>query len=314
MKTITRLLCIAVILSIPLALLADERDGYRSGGFYYDRPSDRGDSRLSGSVRLTDKNGRTMQITVGGRNQKIRLGDGYRVFSGSRRMDLDDIRKGDSVSIEGYRSKGNEFIALTIYIGSRYDSRDDQRYDNRRYDDRRYGDSIQARVVRDTTILSRTLRVSNLGDRYRDTFDVNVLKDADVVKEGRRISVHEIRTGDVIDAQGSWSGSDFTAYYIHVSDNYERAYGETGDDRTIRGEVQKLDYRDMKFTLDTGPDKLKINGDRSRISSSGRDADFRDIREGDIVYVTGPLDGRSINAYTIEIGRGYRSSRDGYYR
>ena len=104
MKTITRLLCIVIMISIPMALLAAERDDYRSRDSYYDRPTDRGDARLFGVVKTTDKNGHTMQIVIGGRTERIRLADGFHVYSGNRSIDIDYVRKGESVRIEGYRS------------------------------------------------------------------------------------------------------------------------------------------------------------------------------------------------------------------
>ena len=223
MKTITRLLCIVVILSIPMALLAAKKDDGRSRDSYYDRPTDRGGERLTGSIRAADGRGHSLELDIGGRSQRVRLDDRSQVYSGSRRIDVDDLRKGDSVRIECRRSSGNEFIGLMIYLlarnEARNDARDDYRYDSRY--GRQYQDSIQARVTRETGIFNRTLRVAALdGNRYRPTFDVDVLKDADVIKNGRRISVHEIRTGDVVEIEGRWRGSDFIASFVQVSDDW----------------------------------------------------------------------------------------------
>ena len=179
--------------------------------------------RLFGALKSTDKHGGKMQIVIGGKTRHIRLTDDTRLYSGSRRIDVDDLRKGDSVRIECRRSSGNEFIGLMIYLLARNDTRNDAR-DDYRYDSRygrQYQDSIQARVTRETGIFNRTLRVAALdGNRYRPTFDVDVLKSAEVIKHGRRISVHEIRTGDVVEIEGRWRGSDFIASFVQVSDDW----------------------------------------------------------------------------------------------
>ena len=303
MKTITRFLCFVILISIPAALLAAPKYDYGSRDSYYDRPTDRNGVTISGSVRTTDKHGRTIQLTIGSRTEKCRLADGFRVYSGSRTIDIDDLRKGDYVRIEGYREKSNQFIALTIYAGAN---------DSRRYDDRRYEASIRARVVRDTSVFNRTLRVTALdGGNYNDTFDLDVAKDARVTRRGRSISVHEIRSGDIVDASGYWQGSDFIARVVEVSEGYSPWQGDNRgrDYRTIEGVVQDgIDYRTMKFTLDNGPDKFKVYAESARVVRNGNTVDFREVRRDQVVTISGRLDGHTLYADHVDIS-GYTDRR-----
>lgn len=319
MKTLMKLVCILVLISIPMALLAAKKDDSRSGDSYYSRPNDRANVSFSGSVTTTDKHGHTMQIEIGGRSQRFRLSNDVRVYSGSRTIDLDELRRGDGVRIEGYRSNGNEFIGLTIYAGSNNYSNDG--YYSR--DGRRNGqDSIHGRVVKTATIFSRNLRVEDLDWHGRGTriLEVDVQKDAQVLGRGRNISVHEIRTGDVINGQGTWTGSRFIADYLTVNEGYSafpdnRDYRDNQgyrDSQTLTGIVQDVDYRDMHFTVDNGPDKFTVYAGNARVVRDGNNINFRDIRRGDEVTISGSFNGKRIDADHVDISRDYRYG-DGRY-
>ena len=125
------------------------------------------------------------------------------------------------------------------------------------------------------------------------------------MKHGRKISVHEIRTGDVIYAEGAWADSGFAAVKIRVNDDSAvwRDYDRARDYRTFQGRIEKIDCRERQFILDIGSGERTVYADRARIWRRGDICAFEDLRRGDKVWVRGNVNGKSLDAERIEVAR-----------
>lgn len=165
---------------------------------------------------------------------------------------------------------------------------------------------VEVRVVKDTTFFARTLRVAPLGrkDGTPDVFEVDVPRNADVIKHGRRISVHDVRTGDVIRAEGQWSGKKFVACGLIVNEGDSwLIHDRDRDYRTIEGRIRNIDYLGRNFTLDSSNGSRTVYADRARVWRDGGIVNFDELLRGQTIWVRGNLDGHRIDAERIEISR-----------
>ena len=172
---------------------------------------------------------------------------------------------------------------------------------------------IQGRVVKDTTFFGRKLRVTPVGSDQclPDLFEVEVPRRAEVVKHGRKISVHEIRTGDAIRAAGSWRNPGFVAVKIQV--NYGHAWSDYDRGRVyriFRGRIASIDPLGRRFALDTEAGERQVYAERARVWRADDLCGFDDLRRGAEVRVRGNADGNLIDAERIEIVRAEHASRE----
>lgn len=257
-----------------------------------------GSVMIEGTVRSTDKKDKKIELTVDGKTQKVRTTDDTDIISASgRRIDLDELRKGDYVGVQAYRSKNNEIVAEVIRAGR--GSFDRQTVG--------WGESIEGRVVRKTSIFDRKLRIELTGwNQRRETMEINVPKDVIVVRYGRTISVHDIDTGEMVYVQGRWSRDSFVPTRLEVGGRTgsRDAYYDRGSlgYRYTAGEIREIDYRKKEFVVETGRERIKVYCDRAKVVVGGRERDFEHLKRGDDVRIQGRNDGKSIDAERIEIG------------
>ena len=297
MKTLAKILCIAILMTIPAALFADR--GTSSGRIEHGRSSAyevrRGNVSFYATVTKAPKNDK-IELSADGRKQKVRITRDTIVFCAmERRTKLSDLHKGDRVHVDGYQAKNNEIVATSITLYNERTSSDTHREDR----------MIQARVVKDTAFYNRTLRVTSTerNSRMPDVFSVKVPKGADVTRNGSGTSVHEIRTGDSVCLEGRWDGSTFTASRIQVNEcDVIKEYDRGRDYRAIEGRIRKIDYRGNEFTLSTDKGELSVYADRARVWRDGDVRDFKNLNRGDVVYVRGNIKGDSVDAERIEVG------------
>ncbi|MHB0999463.1 MAG: DUF5666 domain-containing protein [Armatimonadota bacterium] len=250
--------------------------------------------QINGYIKKIEKNGTRIDLKTGNSSRKIIINSDTKIISDrGRNTRINDLDEGDLIYVVGYKGKGNDTVAIEIRPAGR------SGYTNNRRDTQ-----IQARVIRDTTLFSRTLRVADIRNdsRLPDEFDVDVDKDVRITKNGKSISVHDIRRGDYIRLEGYWNGSKYDANRITVnSDNQPSSdYDKGRDYRTLDGTIRSIDYREKQFVLSTDDGSRTVYADRARIWNDGDSDDFDSLRRGDKVRVRGNIRDKSVDAEIIE--------------
>ncbi|HEX3000394.1 MAG TPA: DUF5666 domain-containing protein [Armatimonadota bacterium] len=150
---------------------------------------------------------------------------------------------------------------------------------------------------------SRDIRVR---DGYRE-WTVEVPKGTRITRDGEDISVHEIREGDTVRIQGDRDDdAHFRADRVVVESRYsDSPSSRYGDRSTISGSVRDIDYRAGTFRLrvnffETYTVRLTRN---TRILRDRHEVSLRELREDNHVQVQGDRDQSSnqIDAYRVEI-------------
>jgi hypothetical protein len=164
---------------------------------------------------------------------------------------------------------------------------------------------IKVRVVKDTYFFNRKLRVvpfdANSG--LPDVFTINVPKGARVLKLGENISVHQIRVGDTVTAQGSWNKSVFQAPSLRVNEN--DSYLDTGRNyQALQGRIEKIDYGRNEIALHSEQSDLTVYADRARIWRGNEVDGIGTLKPGDVIMVRGNVQGACVDAERIEVFRG----------
>ena len=164
---------------------------------------------------------------------------------------------------------------------------------------------LKVRVVKDTYFFNRSLRVVPLdvGSGLPDVFTINVPRGARVLKHGENISVHQIRVGDIVTAQGSWDRSVFQAPSLRVNESYP--YLDQGRNyEALMGCVEKIDYSRNEFFFRSGKSELTVYADRARVWTGDEVSALGKLKTGDIVMVRGNVKGSCVDAERIEVFRG----------
>ncbi|GEM_PF-3204304 len=268
-------------------------------GYGKEQPLDErlGNVRLYGTIRQVDVKGRKIELSTDGKTQKIRtLPETDIVGATGRRIDIGGLKKGDAVSIQGYRTRSNEIVAESIRMGGY--GWDDRGWSNGRYD------SFEGRVVRKTSWLSRKIRVEPTGwnPRLGESIEIDVPKDAQVRRMGRTISVHDIKAGEIVYVEGTWSKSTFVPVRIEVGGGGIGRDYDRRDYRSIQGTIKQIDYRKREFVIDTGAGDRRVYCDRAKIWYGGRERDFEDLKRGDRVWIEGKVTDKAVDAERIEVG------------
>lgn len=224
--------------------------------------------------------------------------------------------------------------AGALYSYARYDNarRDnrDSRYEDDPYgytrgpawrpgqDNARYGSrtrEVSGVVTRDTGVFDRKIRV-RLDDGRERTIDVP--KDVRVVRDGRSISVHDVKRGDYVRVKlrRYRSDGDLEPSRVDVLGHYSdrRNRDDRYDDRWEDGRPGNS-YRDETRgsvdSIDSRAGILRIRVDRRTLKVDVRDADIgdsrgsmplRDLQYGDFVTVYGRRDGDTIRATRVIVG------------
>jgi hypothetical protein len=164
---------------------------------------------------------------------------------------------------------------------------------------------IKVRVVKDTYFFNRKLRVVPLdvNSGVPDVFTINVPKGARVLKHGENISVHQIRVGDVVTAQGSWNKSVFQAPSLRVNENV--SYLDAGRNyEALQGRIEKIDYGRNEFSLRSEKSDLTVYADRARVWTGNEVDALKSLKAGDVVMVRGNVQGSCVDAERIEVFKG----------
>lgn len=165
-------------------------------------------------------------------------------------------------------------------------------------------DSFHARVLRDTSMTGSKLKVTPVSGNQRlaDTLEIEVPRRTRVVRRAHRISVNDIRTGDVIYIEGCWLKPNFVAVRVDVNrgEAWEE-YDQGRDYRRLQGRIQKIDYHACRFTLDTRTGSRKVYADRARVWRDGNVCNLEQLTCGDHVWVRGNIDGELVDAERIEV-------------
>jgi hypothetical protein len=166
---------------------------------------------------------------------------------------------------------------------------------------------LRVRVVRDTSFFNRKLRVMplDMGSGVPDIFTINVPKGARVLKHGENISVHQIRVGDIVFAQGSWNKQVFQAPSLQVNVNDCWQYLDQGRNyKALQGRIEKIDYCKNEFLFRSKKSGLTVYADRARIWTGDKVGALGSLKPGDVVIVRGNVQGLCIDAERIEVFRG----------
>lgn len=265
----------------------------REDGLYGDRPTS---VRTTGIIRKLDRGARKIELAVDDSTEKVFFTRETSIMANSKRVDVEYLRTGDYIRVEGNRTRNGDIIATAIYL-----------QDSRQGSDHR-GRSITARVIDDAGMFSRSLKVAptTYGEQ-QNTYEVQVPKDAAITRNGRGVSVHEIRTGDIITAEGRWDDGKFVASRIEANE-----YGSRRNDdsarrlQSITGRIRRINSGQRQITVITDAGDVTIYADRARVSGDRDVRRFEDLRRGDTVQVQGRASGRYIDAERIEVVNGDR--------
>lgn len=253
----------------------------------------RGTFRLSGTIRSIDVRRTKIEMTDNGKTQTIRTNNQTVILSPTgHRIEIGNLKKGDEITVEAFLSTDNEIVAETLRQGGGYG-----------WPDGRYSNTIEGRVTRTPSRLDRKLRVEMRGwsSGRGESIEVDVPKDARVMRRGRSISVHEIQTGETVYMEGTWSRSEFRPVRIEVGDTASwRDLGRTAS--TMQGRIQQIDYRNRELVIDTVGGERRVYCDRARIYDGGRERRFEDLRRGDRVQIKGNISRSTIDAERIDAG------------
>jgi hypothetical protein len=177
-------------------------------------------------------------------------------------------------------------------------------------EERRTRNGLSGIITDDAGSTERDLRVEVRGERYT----VEVPKGTRVSRDGRPISVHELREGDRIRIQGDWRDRDrIRAERVEAfSDRYG---GDRYDDlrlsRSYRGTMERLDRGEQTFRIRTRNGTFDVDARDADVVDNGRSRRFSDLREGDDVriYVSRER-GRTLIATRIVRGDDYGDFSD----
>ena len=249
---------------------------------------------IYGVVKKVDKDGNWLDLKVGRDTQRIKTAHDTKVIAvRDHRVDVGYLHKGDEVRVEGFRSGRDVIIASTIFAGAASDS---------------FLRNVSVRVTRQTSIFDRRLRVTVL-DHLRllpDVFDINVAKETAITQRGRGLSVHDIRTGDILCMEGVLDNGIFTPMRILVNESEIAGVNFGRDYHALQGTIKKIDYTQNQFLLDAPHGDKTIYADRARVWIGPDVVNFESLHRGDEVMVRGNTDRNRVDAERIEIVRRVR--------
>lgn len=159
--------------------------------------------------------------------------------------------------------------------------------DNRRDRESQWGREGRTRdgligIVNGTTgNLTRTLQVQ----ADRRSYSVEVPRNIVVYRDGRSVSVHEIRENDRIRIQGEWRNDRLRAEMVEASSSDRFDDDRDRLRRTHTGVVERLDRRDERFRLRTSSRTYEVDARDADVLNGTRRSRFSDLREGDRVTV-----------------------------
>lgn len=188
----------------------------------------------------------------------------------------------------------------------------DIRYDSRTRE-------VSGVVTRDTSVFDRKIRV-RLDDGQERTFKVP--KDARVMRDGRSISIHDVKKDDYVRVRVDRyrSDGDLTPIRVDVLGRYDDRWndGRWNDDRwdegrrdngwdrdtsrnETRGSVVNIDSRNGILRIDVNGRTLRTDVRRAEIRDSRGSMPLRDLQRGDRVTVYGRRDGDTIQATRVVV-------------
>jgi hypothetical protein len=180
------------------------------------------------------------------------------------------------------------------------------------YEESRTRNGLSGIITNDTGKTDRDLRVEARGERYT----VEVPKGTRVTRDGRPVSVHELREGDRIRVQGDWRSDRMRARRVEAfsdngDDRYDSRYDSARVTRSYSGVMERLDRRSQTFRLRTRTGTYDVDALDADIVDNGRSRRFADLREGDDVRVYVSRErGRTLIATRIIRGDDYTDLSD----
>jgi hypothetical protein len=287
------------------------------------RPGD--PARVTGPIRRLNRDSATFLMDSDAGDRDISIQAENATFTGRDtrpgiRFGLRDLREGDVVEVYGtWRDRSTiraDRVARTGLISADddrdyssdrdpYDSRDD-RYPNANRNawarDSRTSDGLTGTVSGATGNVTRTMKVRALGR----TYSVEVPRDTRVYRNGRAVSVHELKDGDRVRIRGDWRGDRLRADRVDaVTDTgygggYNGGYDRPGrNDRGVTGTIERIDPRGRTFRLRTPYRTYDVDARDADVMSASRNRRFADLREGERVTVTGEVRGSRLVADQI---------------
>ncbi|MCE5197587.1 MAG: DUF5666 domain-containing protein [Armatimonadota bacterium] len=156
-----------------------------------------------------------------------------RIIFRSRSGHISDIRVGDQARLTGTLGARARVYADSIEVmgaqgwGWGHDNDRDRDRDRDRYNDERsdrnrhndnYRETFDGTVVRTTSRFSRMLTIRTRTGEVT----VDVPKDITILRNGRKISVHDLNVGDDVTVSGRWHSDTLTADRIEASGYHKR--------------------------------------------------------------------------------------------
>lgn len=212
-----------------------------------------------------------------------------------------DLRVGDVVAAVG-EQRERFFLAdeLRVMSGTPEEA------PARRTPEARAADVIEGTVRKPTRTITRKLGIRT----ERENLSVEVPKDAVILKDDKRISVHELASGDRVRLQGRWDDQQrFRVERIAVASKEDGSFPEAAvEDRRpgvpgtrIEGTVLSHDAARTRLRIGSGRREYVVQTGAARIVLGTRVVGRSQIRQGDRVVATGRLRGTELVAERIEI-------------
>lgn len=268
----------------------DHNDGYNR----------RGDERwkpgtivtVGGTVRDADTRRGYFEFDSDRGDLRIITTNGTDIREMGRRKTVKDIRKGHYLIINGHLESYTTLRANTINIGG-----PDSRPGSGR------SSILIGEVTRNTTLWDRNIKVkSPLGERT-----VKVPQNVDITRDGRGVSIHDINKGEIVRVLGRWSGDTMIANQVDV-------IGDRDYQDDYFGKIEKIDYNDREFRIKVRDRNYYIIARDADIFDNDRRISFRDLKNGQSVWITGDLRGDTIYADRIQRGGRYYKNKPGEYK
>lgn len=144
-------------------------------------------------------------------------------------------------------------------------------------------------TVKKITIEKKTYII--IEDEDGDDFTYEVPSDARIRKDGKSIDLQEVKAGDYVELD--IEGSRVTRMYVEARTVLEY----------FTGEIEDINGRTDVIIINTDDDEtviIEVSND-TMIIKFGKEIDFDDLEEGDVITVTGEMDGNRLEASGIMV-------------
>lgn len=144
-------------------------------------------------------------------------------------------------------------------------------------------------TVKKITIEKKTYII--IEDEDGDDFTYEVPSDARIRKDGKSIDLQEVKAGDYVELD--IEGSRVTRMYVEARTVLEY----------FTGEIEDINGRTDVIIINTDDDEtviIEVSND-TMIIKFGKEIDFDDLEEGDVITVTGEMNGNRVEASGIMV-------------